>query len=373
MNIDRPATFLPAAETLSFSETAKQLYISQPTVSHQIKILEEELGTPLFARTSTGLLLTKSGRLLVPWARRLLHDANSLQAIMSSIQVDVVGELQIACSTTAGEYVLPLMAARFCQRFPGVRVQILSCTAEDVDLKLLGERAHLGVVSREITDRGLQCQEFFRDMITLIVPSGHRWANRKSIEPSELLEEHLLLREETSGARRVVLSELAKHDISLDDLNILMELGNAEATVRTVAAGYGIAFVSVLASACPMERGNIAELQVAGLDLRRTIYMVRKAQVSPHRPRNCIRRSDGIDRESPFSQATWCFLPAWARHQPQQTDRDSDGKAGHFIHRRPHRPASHLASHLLAKANGSAGAVRCIAAPVSGTTLDAER
>jgi LysR family transcriptional regulator, low CO2-responsive transcriptional regulator len=288
IDIDKLETFLRAAETLNFSETAKQLHLSQPTVSHQIKMLEKSMGVALFIRTNTGLQLTEAGRLLLPWARRLLHDTNNMQAMMASIQGDVVGELRFACSTTAGKYVLPQMAARFCQLYPGVKVYILACMPEDVTLRLLEGKAHIGVLSREILVAGLESQAFFRDTITLVVPASHRWAYRKVIEPGELLEEPLILREETSGTRRVVLSELAKHDISLDDLNIFMELGNAEAIVRTVAAGYGIAFVSTLASAYPLERGNIVDLQVEGLDLKRTIYMARKAESSPHRPRDAF-------------------------------------------------------------------------------------
>jgi DNA-binding transcriptional LysR family regulator len=180
------------------------------------------------------------------------------------------------------------MAARFCQRFPGVRVRILACTPEEVALKLMEGDAHIGVLSREVMDPGLESQEFFKDTITLIVPAHHRWAFRKVIEPGELLEEPLIMREETSGTRRVVLSELAKHDISLEDLNVFMELGNAEAIVRTVAAGYGVAFVSSLASACPLERGNVVDLGVEGTDFKRTIYMVRHAEGSPHRPRDAF-------------------------------------------------------------------------------------
>ncbi len=67
-----------------------------------------------------------------------------------------------------------------------------------------------------------------------------------------------------------------------------MELGNAEAIVRTVAAGYGIAFVSTLVSACPLEGGNVIDLDVVGLQLRRTIYMARKAGSSPYRPRDAF-------------------------------------------------------------------------------------
>jgi LysR family transcriptional regulator, low CO2-responsive transcriptional regulator len=288
VDINKIYTFLCAAETLNFSEAAKQLHISQPTVSHHIKMLEQEMGVTLFSRTNMGLELTDAGRVLLPWARRLTHDTKNMQAMMASIQEDVVGELRISCSTTAGKYILPQMAARFCQRFPGVNVRIMACTPENVSLKLLEEDAHIGVLSREILDGSLESQEFFRDTITLIVPADHRWAFRKEIEPAELLEEPLIIREETSGTRRVLLSELAKFDISLNDLDIFMELGNAEAIVRTVAAGYGIAFVSTLATACPLERGNVVNLDVEGLDLRRRIYMVRKSTSSPNRPRDAF-------------------------------------------------------------------------------------
>jgi DNA-binding transcriptional LysR family regulator len=288
VDIEKLETFLMAAETLNFSETAKRLHLSQPTVSHQIKKLETDMGVILFKRTNMGLELTEAGRLLLPWAHRLLHDTNNLQSMMASIQNDVVGELRITCSTTAGKYVLPQMGARFCRLYPGVKVRILSCTPEDVTIKLLDGDAHIGVLSHEIQSGGLELQEFFRDKISLIVPASHRWAYRKVIEPGELLEEPIIIREETSGTRQVILSELSKFDIGLDDLNIFMELGNAEAIVRTVAAGYGISFVSRLATTCPHERGNVVELDVEGVNLNRTIYMVRNTNSSPHRPRDAF-------------------------------------------------------------------------------------
>ncbi len=144
------------------------------------------------------------------------------------------------------------------------------------------------MLSREIQDVTLDSQRFFHDTITLIVPPDHRWASRKMIEPGELLDEPIILREETSGTRRIVLSELAKFDIGIDDLRILMELGNAEAIVHTVAAGYGIAFVSNLATSSPLALGRVANVDVEGLNLKRTIHMARKAISTPHRPRDAF-------------------------------------------------------------------------------------
>ncbi len=287
IDLQKIETFLCAAEKLNISEAAKQLHLSQPTVSHQIKLLEQELGATFFIRSSTGLQLTEAGQLLLPWARRLLNDSANLQAMMSSLQ-EVAGELRIACSTTAGKYILPQLAARFRLRYPGIQVHIPACAPEKVTLDLLDGDAHLGVLSREVGDANLEIQEFFHDTIKLIVPASHRWAFRTSIEPAELLEEPVIIREPTSGTRRVVLEELAKHDISLEDLNIFMELGNAEAIVRTVADGYSVAFVSELAATYPLERGNIVAIPIDGLALQRTIYMVRKRIGDPYRPRDAF-------------------------------------------------------------------------------------
>ncbi len=287
IDLQKIETFLCAAGNLNFSETAKQLHLSQPTVSHQIKALEQELGASLFERTGAGLRLTEAGQLLLPRARKLLHDSASLEAMMSSLQ-EIAGELRIACSTTAGKYVLPQLAARFRMRYPGIQVRILACASEKVALDLLDGEAHLGVLSREVGDPNLEIQKFFHDRITLIMPASHRWENRTSIEPSELVEEPIIMRESTSGTRRVVLEELAKHDISLEALNVFLELGNAEAIVRTVADGYGVAFVSELAAEYPLERGNVVAIPVEGLNLQRAIYMARKRLGDPYRPRDAF-------------------------------------------------------------------------------------
>ncbi len=284
IDLTKLEVFLYAAEHLSFSEAARRIQVSQPTVSHHIKTLERELGVELFERTGRGLRLTEGGRLLMPWARKVVRDSIELQEMMATLQDGVAGSLRIACSTTAGKYVLPQLAARFSRRHPGVRVTVLRCAPAQVVSNMLGDEANLGVVSREVQDETMEQQEFFEDSISLIVPMGHPFALRRQIQPEEIIGEPIIMREPSSGARRVVLSELAKHDISLGDLNVFMEVGNAEAIVRTVAAGYGISFVSTLATACPLERGNVVNVNVKGLNLQRKIYMLRKRLEEPHRP-----------------------------------------------------------------------------------------
>jgi len=281
-------SFLVAAEYLNFSEAAKHLHLAQSTISHHIKALENDMGAELFDRSGGGLALTEAGRLLQPWARKIVQQTLEMKEVMASLQSGIVGHLRIACSTTAGKYVLPQMAARFCQHFPRIHVSILSCMPFHVSRRLLDGEANLGVVSYEIDDQSLEYQEFFKDSINLIVPKDHPWAVRTSIEPDEIINEPIIMRETISGTRRVLLTELAKHDISVDDLNIFLELGNAEAIVSTVAAGFGVSFVSSLASACPLEQGIVVNVQVRGLDLYRMIYMVRKKLAVTSRPQDAF-------------------------------------------------------------------------------------
>lgn len=280
----RIETFLHAAENLNFSEAARILHLSQPTVSHHIKTMENELGVTLFERHGASIKLTDAGKILVPWARRVMKDSIEMQEMMDSLKEGMAGNLLIACSTTAGKYVLPHLAARFSIRHPNVRTKLLRCTAASVVMNLLEGEANLGVVSYEIPGKDIELQKFFLDRITMIAPTNHPFVSRDKILPEDLLGEQIIMREETSGTRKIVLSELAKHDISLDDLTNFMEVANAEAIVRTVAAGYGISFVSKLAAACAIDRGNVISIPVDGINLVRKIYMVRKRLKESNRP-----------------------------------------------------------------------------------------
>jgi DNA-binding transcriptional LysR family regulator len=252
------------------------MHMTQPTISRQIRALEDDLRVTLFERSRGGLILTEAGRLLVPRARKLLCQTCDLKQVMESLQEEVVGEIRIACSTTAGKYILPQVAARFCHQHPDVWVSIMRCTAGYVVPQLLEAEADLGVVSYEICGPDLECQQFFVDSMILIAPANHAWASVGEIDPCELLDQRFLIREPTSGTRRVMLTELANHDITLDDMNLFMELGSAEAIVRTVEAGFGVSFVSRLAADWAIRQGSVIEVAVNEMTLSRQVYMVRK-------------------------------------------------------------------------------------------------
>lgn len=283
-DLERLRIFIYAAENMSFSAAAKELHLTQPTVSHHIKTLEKEVGQKLFDRTAGSLNLTEAGKLLLPWARKLIRESYELKKMMDSIEENIMGHLRIACSTTTGKYILPQFAARFHKRHPGVHVTIERCQSEGVASRILEEDSDLGVVSYDACGGKLECQEFFSDHIILIVPRGHPWTSENAIEPSRLLNESIILREPSSGTRKVMLAGLGKHDISIDNLDVFLEVGNAEAIVKAVEDGFGVAFTSRLSADWALRDGSVVVVAVSGLDLRRKIYMVRKEIQVPARP-----------------------------------------------------------------------------------------
>ena len=283
IDLTRIRAFIIAAETLSFSEASKQLHLTQPTISHHIKTLEKNLGVALFERRGNQLVLTEAGTMLVPWARKLILQSNEIQELMGALQDKAVGHLRIACSAASGKYVLPHIAARFRKRFPDVHVSILPCSSEEIVPRLLEDEANLAVVTHELDSHSIQAQTLYVDTIQMIVPADHPWASRDDLSPSDLLDEKIIMREASSGSRRVVLSELSKHDIQYEDLDVFLEIGNAEGIVQAVGAGYGVSFVTENLAQEGKDLGKVDIVKMADWNLHRRVFLARRILNTPQR------------------------------------------------------------------------------------------
>ncbi|UCH59737.1 MAG: LysR family transcriptional regulator [Anaerolineales bacterium] len=283
INLSDLKAFLVAAEAGSFSAAGRQLHLSQPAISQKIDSLEKRFGTRLFQRQGRTVQLTETGLTLKPIAQELLNASRRLEETMASLQGEVIGEMNLGCSTTAGKYLLPSMIARFRRKYPQVRINILVSSRDTVLNKLLAGEVALGVLSKHIEHRDIELQDFYIDDVVLIVAADHPWASFRQIYPDDLLEEPIIMPEELSGTRQVLLNGLREYDISPDMLNEAMTLGNAEAIVMAVAEGIGVAFVSRLAAARHLELGRVVEVQFSEMCLRRKIYMARNMRITATR------------------------------------------------------------------------------------------
>lgn len=274
-NLNELAIFLVACETKNFSQAGRQLHLSQPAISQTINSLEKHFGTKLFLRQGRSVDLTEIGQTLRPMVMELVSAARRMEETVSSLQGEVVGEFEIGCSTASGKYLLPNLIARYRRMYPLVRIDVLVTSRDSVIKKLVSGEVAMGVSSRRIDHRDLDYKDFFLDEVILIAPADHTWAGYRRVYPDDLLDEPMVLREESSGTIEVLKTGLLKHDISFDMLNVTMGLGNAEAIEMAVEEGIGVAFISRLAAARGIELGRIVEVEVEGMKLFRKIYLAR--------------------------------------------------------------------------------------------------
>lgn len=265
--------FLMAAETENFSEAARQLNLTQPAVSMQIRALERKLGVDLFHRAGRSLALTEQGRALMPLSRDMVNRAIRIEEEIESLKGEVVGHLKIGCSTTTGKYFLPHLAARFRARHPAVQLTIFNHSRDRVMEGLCDGTVQMVVVSSTPACRDAEYRHFFTDNVVLIVPTNHPWADRDVIAPEELRGADFILRDTQSGTREEVEAVLGEVGLSVDDFNMVMEIGNSEAISMAVEEGIGVAFVSRTVARRGIEMGKIKEVRVAGLSLTREIYI----------------------------------------------------------------------------------------------------
>ncbi|MGW7820384.1 LysR family transcriptional regulator [Streptomyces puniciscabiei] len=180
--------FVAVAEELHFGRAAERLHIAQPALSRQIRSLEDELGAEVFDRGRRGTLLTPAGQQLLEDAVPLLSSA---QALVRRVKAAAQDTPTLTVGFMPGITVTPAMAV-FTARRPGVDVRLLRTTWDDQVEVLLDGRADIGVVRLPIDRRGLQVRPLFNEPRVVMLPVGHRLADRASVTVGDLASEHLL-------------------------------------------------------------------------------------------------------------------------------------------------------------------------------------
>ncbi|MDX9990594.1 MAG: LysR family transcriptional regulator [Anaerolineales bacterium] len=277
MNIPELRVFVTAAEELNFSRAATRLHLSQSAVSQNIQSIEKSYGVELFVRHGRSVQLSEVGHVILPMAREVLNSMRLLEDSLINVKGDVAGELTIGCSTTSGKYILPYLLAAFRREYSLVRSRVAISSRSAVVERLLDQTLALGVMSRQVEHRDLEYMPLLEDRVILIVPVNHPWADYGRAMPADLLDQPFIVREESSGTAEVVANALKQQGVMPDMLNVVMELGNAEAITMAVEEGIGIAFVSELVAARGLALGRIKQVNIHGLDILQRIYLYRQA------------------------------------------------------------------------------------------------
>ncbi|OPX84290.1 MAG: HTH-type transcriptional activator CmpR [Pelotomaculum sp. PtaB.Bin104] len=278
MNFKQLEAFIWVAELQSFTKAARQLFMSQPAVSFQIKALEEELEVTLFNRGDKKMILTGAGQLLYPEVKQMFKHYQKIKTGLDDLKGLKTGHLVIGAGTIPGEYLLPLFIGEFKKKYPGIIISLKVSGSSRVERWVREREADLGITGMPVENENIECIPWLQDQLVLIVPPSHTWLNSVKINISDLMSETMILCEQGSGTRRTIEQKLAENQISINKIPVGMELGSTRAVITAVEAGLGVSIVSSYAVHEALALGRVRKVDVDGLDLRRFLYQIRHKQ-----------------------------------------------------------------------------------------------
>ncbi len=278
MNLKQLEAFLWVAELQSFTKAARQLYMSQPAVSFQIKALEENLQVLLFERGDKRVTLTQAGQLLYPEAKQMLRHYHKIKAGLDDLRGLKTGHLVVGASTIPGEYLLPIFIGGFKQKYPGINITLKIAGSGLVGRWVREREIDIGIIGAPVNKEGMECSPWLQDHLVFIVPASHSLVDKEIVKFSDLKNNSLIMREKGSGTRQTIEQKLREHNISLENIPESIELGSTRAVITAVQAGLGVSIVSRYAVREALELGRVMEVQLADFNLSRHLYQIRLSQ-----------------------------------------------------------------------------------------------
>lgn len=266
-------------ETGSFTRAAAGLFITQPSLTKQIKNLEDYIGAKAVNRKHTGVTLTPEGKVLYDYARRILRLREEAHEKMLALKDHDAGHIFVSASTIPATYLLPAVIGRLRNRNPGIRVHLQTVDSEETRLAILNGQAEIGFIGKEIHDKKLDIEPLWKDRIVLAVAAGHPWAGKKAVGFEELAGEPFIARESGSGTRETVERHLQAAKAGIDHFHVVCEMGSSEAVKEAIIAGIGVSLLSVHAIRRELKQGILKQVPVRNFAIERSFFMIRRKQL----------------------------------------------------------------------------------------------
>ncbi|MCP5142017.1 MAG: LysR family transcriptional regulator [Zoogloeaceae bacterium] len=258
----RLQVFHTVARLLSFTKAAETLHMTQPAVTFQVRQLEEYFDTRLFDRTHNRISLTDAGQVVYQYSDRIFDLYNQMENAVKEMTGAISGALVIGASTTIAEYMLPALLGDFKSRYPEVTIHLRVSNSDGIVHMVENNDIDLGVVESPVANKNLVVETCRVDELVVIVPPRHPLASRERVPANEIAEYPFICREEGSGTREVVTEYFKNNDISMNNVQVCMELGSPEAIKGAVEASMGISIVSRATIAKELELGRLVALPV---------------------------------------------------------------------------------------------------------------
>ena len=266
MNFFHLKYFLTIARRGSFTQAARELNVTQPTVSSGISELERNLGVKLFNRDSRHVDLTLQGRTLMSYAVQI---EDLLDEAGQRLSGDVLPHgFRFGAIDAAVIYMLPEILKAYLDSYPQLDVSIQVEPSRYLIEELLTNRSEFALISLPLDNPKIQAITLCRDDMPLVVGAGHRLAGRATITPAEAAQETLILFHPDSVSRQIVDERFAAAGVAP---RIVMEMRSPEAMRKLVEAGVGVSFLPGMTVRDSLQAGSLCAVPVDGMMFEREI------------------------------------------------------------------------------------------------------
>lgn len=262
--------FEAAARNGSFTRAAEELFLTQPTVSMQVKQLTKAVGLPLFEQVGKRLYLTEAGRELFATCRAIFEKIAQFEMTVADLKGLKQGRLRLAVITTA-KYFVPRLLGPFCQLYPGIDIALQVTNHSGIVDRLKENLDDLYIMSQLPDNLDISFQPFLENPLVVLAPVNHPLAREKNISLQRLSEEPFILREPGSGTRTAVQKLFDEQGIKL---KVKLELGSNEAIKQAIVGGLGISVLSRHTITPESANPELTVLDVEYFPIKRNWYMV---------------------------------------------------------------------------------------------------
>ena len=276
MNLKQLEAFVQIADSGSFSKAAKELYLTQPTISAHISSLEKELNTRLFVRNTKDVRLSDSGMVLYDYAKQMIALQKKIEDTFVVREEKGQQCITIAASTIPAQYLLPGILAAYNEKYPNQQFKIIEADSTKVVEQVVNHTVDIGFTGTVIDKRICKYIPFYQDELVVITPNTEKYrqlATEKQ-DAKWIVEEALIMREEGSGTRKEAEKQLKKIGIYPTRLNVIASMESTEAIKRAVANGMGISLISRLAAEDEIQKGKFLAFPISADDMRRDINVI---------------------------------------------------------------------------------------------------
>lgn len=274
INYKHLMAFVTVVRKKSFTIAAKELYMTQPAISWQIKNLENEIDLILIERKERGTKLTEAGKQFYIYAEKIIKAHEQLIEEMKQLKCMEKGKLLVGASTVPGEYILPAYMSSFKEAYPATEVVVSTGSSEDIVEHLIAEDIQIGVVGMKMDDSRIDSKPFKKDKIVLIVQKDHPLIAMEKVSLKDLLVYPVIVRERGSGSRTMLEDALEKKNLRLKNFAYATELAGTRASITAVKNSRSLAFVSNLVARDSIALGDVVEIPVSDLELTRQIFLI---------------------------------------------------------------------------------------------------